>query len=55
MLPNIHKEFEKNSKRIDRVQKFIIGWFVFVGVISLAMLAGVAWLVYTLLAHFQVI
>ena len=49
------RDFNDFDKQFDKLQKFAIGWTLFVALIAIAILGGIAFVVYKLLSFWGVL
>ena len=49
------KKFEDFDKKFERVQKFAVGWFIFVALLALSLLGGGVYVVIRILQHFGIL
>lgn len=49
------KRFDEFDKEFNRMQKFAYGWFIFVALLTVALLGGIGFVVFKVLAHFGIL
>lgn len=49
------KRFDDFDKEFNRMQKFAYGWFIFVALLTVALLGGIGFVVFKVLAHFGIL
>jgi hypothetical protein len=52
---DFEKQFEQSQKRFDALWRFAWVWLIVGSIISLGLLAGVGYVIYKVLTHFQII
>ena len=50
-----NKDLDDFDKNFNRMQKFAIGWFIFVGLLAIAILGSIGFVVYELLSFFGIL